>query len=223
MTVHVDKALENLAGKLEEFRALEATPERHVFLLWLITRGMTLLGVERPILVGGGAVEFYTNVKFATGDLDIVASDEEACINVLKVLGFERPENSKHFVNRSIAALVEIHPGDLARKEEPVELVYRKVPLLLISPEDCITKRLAHYRRHGSSLDLLNAFLVSHHHQGRLDFERIQERIGALDLWEYYSVIQDISRRLICDQAGVDEAAGELIQFMKAGPKPCAF
>jgi hypothetical protein len=223
MTTSTDKAILNLAKHLEEFRGVETTPERHIFLLWLITRGMTLLGAERPILVGGGAVEFYTGVRFATGDLDLVVLHADCCIEVLETLGFEKAGESNHWVNRNVAALVEIHRGHLAGKEEPIEVVYRKVPLLVVSPEDCIAERLASFRRHGSSLDLLSAFLVAYHHHSRLDQHRLQERIGAMDLWEDYSIIQDISRKLICDHGGVDEAAGDLIHFMKEGPRSCAF
>ncbi len=223
MTTSTEKALVNLVKHVDKFRELESTPERHIYLLWLITRGMTLIGADRPILVGGGAVELYTSVRFATGDLDIVVEDEEKCAEVLQALGFERPGESRHWINRNISALVEIHPGELAGKEEPIEVIYRKVPLLVISPEDCITHRLESYRRHKSSLDLLNAFLVSYHHNHRLDIDRLQERIAALDLWDYYGSIQGINRLLICDHGGVDEAAGDLINFMKKGPKSCAF
>jgi hypothetical protein len=223
MLTDTAKALDSLSKCVREYKDLEATSERHLFLLWLITRGMTALGAERPILVGGGAVELYTSVRFATGDLDIVAPDIDTCEMVLRALDFEQPANSGHHVNRDIAALVEIHGGVLFKGEEPIELVYRKVPLLIASPEDCIAERLASYRRHGSSLDLLNAFLISYHQRDRLDVEHLQARVSALDLWDHLSAIQCIGRNLVLNMSGTDEAAAELIHLMKDGPAPCAF
>jgi len=223
MTTQTDKALHNLAARLPEFRRHEATPERHIFLLWMITRGVSILGGERPILVGGGAVEFYTGIRFATGDLDLIAPDRRACEETLDALGFERPEGSRHHVNRAMSALVEIHSTTLFKNEEPVELVYRKIPLMILSPEDSIAKRLESYRKHGSSLDLLNAFLIAYHQKDRIDVDRLAERINEAKLWDYYRPIQDIGRSLVCSQIGVDEAAAALIHFMKRGTRKCAF
>lgn len=223
MTTQTDKALHNLSEKLSVFRKLEATPERHVYLLWVITRGVTLLGGERPILVGGGAVEFYTGIRFATGDLDIVAPDVDLTEEVLDTFGYERPSGSRHFVNRSISSLVEIHSDRLRKNEEIVELVYRKVPLNLVSPEDCIIQRLESYRRHGSTLDLLNAFLMSYHQHERIDMDRLTKRLNSTRLWDFYRPVQDVCRLLVCNRIGVDEAAASLISFMKEGTKECAF
>ncbi len=223
MKAGTDIVFQSVITKLPDFRKLEITPERHVYLLWLITRTVTIIGGDRPILVGGGAIEFYTGIRFATGDLDLVAPDMEACREALKILGFERPKRARHFVNRTIAALVEIHSSQLKGNEEVIELVYRKVPLLLVSPEDCIVERLAKYRKHGSTLDLLNAFLVSFHQKDRINFEHLLEQIEARDLWDFYRPIQDIARELICNDIGADEAAAALIHFMKTGARECAF
>ena len=142
--------------KLPDLRHFDSTPERHIYLLWIVTRATTILGGERPILVGGGAVEFYTGIRISTGDLDLVAPDRKICREALSNLGFERPPKTRHYINREIGALVEIHSDKLHTDEEPIEVVYRKTPLLLISPEDCLTERLAKFRKHGSTLDLLN-------------------------------------------------------------------
>lgn len=217
------KVFNNLRDKLSQFKEMETSAERHIFLLWIITRGVTLLGGERPILVGGGAVEVYTGIRFATGDLDIVAPDKKITMEVLDALDFELPINTRHYVNRSINALVEIHGSKLKGKELPVELSYKKVPLLLVSPEDCIADRLAGYRKHGSTLDFLNAFLVSYHQEERLDAGHLAKTLDAQNLWDFYRPIQDIGRDLICDGIGADEAAASLIHFMKKGTRECAF
>jgi hypothetical protein len=217
------KVFRSLIERLPVCRELETTAERHIYLLWLITRGVTLLGGERPVLVGGGAVEFYTGIRFATGDLDLIAPDKKLTEEVLLELGFEKPANGRHYVNKSIAALVEIHGKKLKGKELPLELVYKKVPLLLVSPEDCITDRLYTYRKHGSTLDLLNAFLISFHQMDRIDEAHLVDMIHERKLWDFYRPLLNICRELVCEEIGVDEAAAALIQFMKRGTVECAF
>jgi hypothetical protein len=223
MAVKTDKAIDKIRQKLADYPDMEPSPERHIFLLSLITSATTLMGGERPILVGGGAIEFYTGIRFATGDLDLVAPDMNITLDALEKIGFNRPTGAKHFINRSIAALVEVHSTHLYPGEEAIELIYGKIPLLLISPEDCLAQRLMNYKKHKSTLDLLNAFLISYHQRDRIDETRVAERIGAVNLWSVYRPVQDIGRALVLNDIGTDEAAAALIRFMKEGGKECAF
>ncbi len=223
MDARIERSLQSVIGKLPEVRELESSAERHIHLHWLITRAVTILNGKPPILVGGGAVEFYTGVKFATGDLDIIAPDRKLCDQALNSLGFERPSGMHHYFNRQIAAIVEIHGTRLKGNEEPIELNYRKVPLLLICPEDCMVERLRKFRKHGSTVDLFNAFLIIYHQRDRIDKVRVTAQVEAAKLWKYYRPVQDIARSLVIDDIGVDEAAAELIQYMKSGDKKCAF
>lgn len=48
-------------------------------------------GHEPPILVGGGAVELYSNSAVTTGDFDLVTGRQEALEAVLQSLGFIKP------------------------------------------------------------------------------------------------------------------------------------
>lgn len=52
---------------------------------------MTAQGFESPILVGGGAVELYSNSAVTTGDFDLVTGRQETFEAVLRTLGFVRP------------------------------------------------------------------------------------------------------------------------------------
>jgi hypothetical protein len=48
-------------------------------------------GFERPVLVGGAAVELYTSGAVTTGDFDIVTGAQDAFEQSLRDLGFVRP------------------------------------------------------------------------------------------------------------------------------------
>lgn len=56
-------------------------------------------GFERPVLVGGAAVEFYTNSDVVSGDFDVITPHQKALEVELLKLGFTRPD----------------HPGQLHR------------------------------------------------------------------------------------------------------------
>jgi hypothetical protein len=52
---------------------------------------MTAQGFEAPVLVGGGAVELYSNSAVTTGDFDLVTGRQQAFEAALQQLGFVRP------------------------------------------------------------------------------------------------------------------------------------
>ena len=53
-------------------------------------------GFLAPILVGGGAVEFYSSSRMTTGDFDIVTGRQEEFEQILVELGFTKPEGKGH-------------------------------------------------------------------------------------------------------------------------------
>lgn len=53
-------------------------------------------GFAPPVLVGGGAVEYYTASALTTGDFDIATPWQEAFESALYALGFSKPEGKGH-------------------------------------------------------------------------------------------------------------------------------
>ena len=51
-------------------------------------------GLSRPILVGGGAVEFYTGSMLMTGDIDVTSAVQPEFEEELQRLGFRRPSGA---------------------------------------------------------------------------------------------------------------------------------
>lgn len=56
-----------------------------------VSDAMVARGHNRPVLVGGGAVELYSNSAMVTGDFDIVTGWQDEFETVLREHGFERP------------------------------------------------------------------------------------------------------------------------------------
>lgn len=55
------------------------------------SEGLAQRGFSRPVLVGGGAVEFYTGSAIMTGDIDVTTPVQPELEEELQKLGFVRP------------------------------------------------------------------------------------------------------------------------------------
>lgn len=59
-------------------------------------RGSRCARLPRPVLVGGGAVEFYTGSALMTGDIDVTSPVQSELEEELAKLGFRRPPGLGH-------------------------------------------------------------------------------------------------------------------------------
>lgn len=61
-----------------------------------VSEAMKARGFPAPILVGGGAVELYSNSAVTTGDFDVVTPWQDEMERELAMLGFVKPEGLGH-------------------------------------------------------------------------------------------------------------------------------
>ena len=74
---------------LKQLLPIENESKRRAFFVALLGNEMTQRGAERPIVVGGEAVELYTQGRYTTGDIDIKAR-KDTLEAVLSDWGFVR-------------------------------------------------------------------------------------------------------------------------------------
>ena len=91
------------------------------------------------ILVGGGAVEFYTNGWYVTGDLDVIASDRKKLTTVLSKMGFERL-SERHYLKDEI--FIDIVGSYFDRRSDEVNIKGTDLKIKVICVEDIIIDRL---------------------------------------------------------------------------------
>ena len=65
-------------------------------------------GFGRPVLVGGGAVEFHTGGAVTSGDFDIVTEAQAEFETELRALGFEKPKGRGQLIRGLIHPDLEI-------------------------------------------------------------------------------------------------------------------
>ena len=91
------------------------------------------------ILVGGGAVEFYTNGWYVTGDLDIITTNRKALDSVLQEMGFEKV-SLRHYTKDDI--LIDVVGLTFDRRSDEIRIKDTDLIIKVISIEDIIIDRL---------------------------------------------------------------------------------
>ena len=143
---------------------------------------------EDPVLVGGAAVEFYTEGGYATKDIDMVAVGGYPLREVMNELGFEK--RGKDFINRQLELYIEFPSECLNPFEKSDELDVNGILLKIISIEDLIVDRLCAYKFWKSSADGLAALLLME--IGKENAQRLKtqaQRRNVLDALEGISKI----------------------------------
>jgi len=124
-------------------------------LLAQVSEAMHARGLPRPVLVGGGAVEFYTASALMTGDIDVTSPVQPELEEELQRLGFVKPSGA----GRSLRGWVHPELGlgfevvgsspmdgglDPARIRL-VRLIGAETLFRVISVEDMIADRMGQY------------------------------------------------------------------------------
>jgi len=125
---------------------------------------------NKPILVGGAAVELYTGGAYTTGDLDFVGTVPPVVASALKKAGFER--RGRHWIHEVGEIFVEFPSSGLDSGEDSVVLEVEDQRVIVIDPEALIADRLAAWQVWKSSEDAINAWLITRGR--RLDLKRVE-------------------------------------------------
>jgi hypothetical protein len=152
-------------------------------------------GFERPVLVGGAAVEFHTGGAVASGDFDFVAEDQRAFEDALITYGFRREDRTgwllRGLYHPELSLGVEFVSGPLfdglsdGQRVQLVEIVDGKaIPIAPV--EDLIADRMAQYDS-GTAPDRLGQAVKLFQLADRLDEAYLNRRIredtgGRFDL-----------------------------------------
>lgn len=177
---------------------IENVTDRRVRFLGLFSEAYHRETGRWPILVGGCAVEIYTQGGRATGDMDLLC-DRSVAAGILRGWGFEQSTpGSRDIIHRDLDLYVEtVGQGDVNEDREATERVVfmttgeDRLRLALIALEDLILDRLS-AAKHWESQDdrMWSAILIDlgriHYH---LDLDYLRRKAAepqkdCLDLLE---------------------------------------
>lgn len=130
----------------------------------------------KPIIVGGFAVEIYTQSDYSTVDIDIVFSRWDLARDMLLKLGFK--QHGKHFYHEKLFVSIEI-PGDMLEDSDDEKVIKVNLPngdsVFVIGIEDIILDRLRACKHWKSTADCewgKRLFMI---HRDHLDTEYMKE------------------------------------------------
>jgi hypothetical protein len=129
---------------MKQLLSIENESRRRAFFAALLSEEMTRRGADRPIIVGGEAVELYTQGRYTTGDIDI-KGQEETLEAVLGEWGFVK--EGRAWASREYDLYVDwlgsaLDEGTEAEKRTNIIAIDPGLEVRVISFEDLIVDRL---------------------------------------------------------------------------------
>jgi hypothetical protein len=129
------------------YAALAGTDDpvkRRAFFIAILSKQITAMGADMPIVVGGEALEIYTQGNYTTGDIDIKCSYEEM-EKTLHAMGFRK--RGRAFYNEELDIYVDwmgatLEEGAEAEERTVLVEINDNYIVRLISIEDLIVDRL---------------------------------------------------------------------------------
>lgn len=151
-----------------------------------VSEAMHMRGFQRPILVGGAAVEFWSNSAINTGDFDLCTPRQEVLEEEMLRAGFVRPAGIgqllRGWVHPGLKLGFEVvanTPMDAAFDRDTLVLVENfsaEGSFVVLSVEDLIADRMGQYAS-GTAADRIDQARALYQLHPELDLVYLERRI----------------------------------------------
>ena len=199
------KNLKNLETRLRQAATEKNRAKRGVQIAAVIAEALRQIG-EDPILVGGAAVEFYTEGDYATQDIDMVAVGGPPLWKIMEELGFSR--QGKDFIAKKLEIYIEFPSEVLGSSEQSDILDVEGIPLKIISLEDLIVDRLCSYKFWRSMTDGVAAMLLLE--LGKADMARLKSQAQLREVTDALNAVTKIYEEVFRKKLSRTEANEKL-------------
>lgn len=162
-----------MISELEKVASIRNLVERKKYFMAILTRETEKMGMY-PVVVGGTAVDIYSNGLFQSRDIDLVG-DRTILKEILeKKFGFGR--TGRHWVNERIGIFVEV-PNDHLEGDKNKVTVIRigNLKLYVVGIEDLIIDRLNACVYWKSDKDCKQAEYLYRYYYKRLDLNYLNK------------------------------------------------
>ncbi|MFA7467368.1 MAG: DUF6036 family nucleotidyltransferase [Desulfotomaculaceae bacterium] len=168
-----------MKDKLERIKQINNRLDKAMYFTALLTKELENNGAI-PVLVGGGALEFYTQGNYMTLDIDLVVPGRDAIKSVIEMFGFSRSPGEKSWYSEELQLSVEVPDDTLAGSMERIVAVEveEDLTVYVIGVEDLIIDRLNAYKWWNSLNDGQWAAAVIYIHYDHIDFKYLRNRAG---------------------------------------------
>jgi hypothetical protein len=148
---------------------------------------------EGFVVVGGSAIEAYTTGRYASGDIDIVATHGERVEEVLRAWGFRR--HGRVWTNEELRLVVDLvklpYTGNL---EKTRVLLTSFGPVRLAAVEDLLVKRLSSAKHWKQPGDLEQAKLLALQFFDSIDWAYVERFAREHDVGEIADALREAAK-----------------------------
>jgi predicted nucleotidyltransferase len=202
--------VKRICQKLDEAAKIAEPVRRNIKIAALIGEALREIGQD-PVLVGGSAVEFYTQGGYSTADMDFVAPGGPKLVEIMEELGFEKV--GKDFVDKARKIYVEFPGSFLGATERANTITIDGLPLKIISVEDLIVDRLCAFKFWKSALDGFNALLLLEN--GEIDSSRLETRASEESVSDALKIAKTVLEQSIRKKMSREESNRMIERKMK--------
>jgi len=158
-----------MISEMKKILSIRNLVDKKAYFMSLLTRETELKNVK-PIVVGGSAVDFYTNGVFQSNDIDLVGSRKIIGETLENTFGFKR--SGRHWIDEQIGIFIEV-PGDYlaGSRDKITTMTVEGLKLYIIGIEDLIIDRMAACQEWKSETDCRQAHYLLRYYKSRIDFE----------------------------------------------------
>lgn len=137
-----------LVKEIQEILKIEDPVKRRAVFVAMLTEEFKRKGIKEPVVVGGMAVEIYTQGSYTTGDIDL-KSDKKTLEETLIEWGFNK--KGRVWFNEDLDIYIDwlgsgLEEGIEAEKRINTIVIDENLELKIISIEDLIIDRLKAYK-----------------------------------------------------------------------------
>ena len=160
------------ALEVEELLLSEGSPDRRLRAFAALLADESGLGTSGLTVVGGSAIEIYTNGAYVSGDIDLIVADPAKVKRVLRIWRFK--DEGKLWTHPKLGLFVDLvgtENNGSNRLTRIVQTQYGSVRLGAV--EDLIIKRLVEVRYWGQKPALAQAILLTRQYGADLDWDYI--------------------------------------------------
>lgn len=150
-------SIDSLKNELSHAASLKNPTEKSIQIAAIISEALRQINQD-AVLVGGAAVEFYTQGAYSTSDIDMIAEGGPDLIKTMEDLGFEKL--GKDFIHQKLNIYIEFPGKNLKNNEESIRIKVKDKILQVISVEDLIVDRLCAFKFWKIAIEGLNVLLL---------------------------------------------------------------
>jgi hypothetical protein len=165
-------------ARLEALRSIADPFERRLTFAALLSDVVRERGAAAPVVVGGHALEIWTNGQVRSHDIDLIAPDRAVLAAACESLGLRR--FGRHWAEPELGLAVEA-PGD-EMPERCVDVLVGGSAVRVEAVEELIVDRLAAYVHWKSAQDGDSAEMLLALHRKRLDRPFLERRAREEDV-----------------------------------------